>query len=185
MGWSIGWDSTWNRDIGYGVPAYCDHPKCSAQINRGLAYVCCDQAPYGGDKGCGLYFCGDHHDYRGRCPKCRRYDNRPYRPKPEHPKWIRHVLRDKSWAPWRNAHPEDVARLRQQLPQRERQMSDTAGQCPYCGKTEAEIRESEREAVLNVVRRHIHSGHFLRVQAKVNADAEERSKIAAPRSSPN
>lgn len=32
MGWSIGWDSTWQRDIGYGVPALCDHPNCSAVI---------------------------------------------------------------------------------------------------------------------------------------------------------
>lgn len=47
------------------------------------------------------------------------------------------------------------------------------------------IRAVEREAVLNVIRRHIHSSHFLRVQDKVKADAEERSKIAAPRSSPN
>lgn len=26
MGWSIGYDDKWFRDIGYGVPAYCDHP---------------------------------------------------------------------------------------------------------------------------------------------------------------
>ena len=47
MGWSLGFDDKWNRDIGYGVPAYCDHPKCSVEIDRGLAYVCCDQEPYG------------------------------------------------------------------------------------------------------------------------------------------
>lgn len=40
MGWSIGFDSNWNRDIGYGVPAFCDHPGCTAEIDRGLAYVC-------------------------------------------------------------------------------------------------------------------------------------------------
>ena len=27
MGWSIGFDSKWNRDIGYGVPATCDYPR--------------------------------------------------------------------------------------------------------------------------------------------------------------
>src|SRR4051812_7048849 len=27
MGWSIGYDSNWQRDIGYGVPAFCDHPQ--------------------------------------------------------------------------------------------------------------------------------------------------------------
>ena len=59
MGWSIGFDSNWNRDIGYGVPAVCDHPKCNAEIHRGLAYVCGGQ-PYGGEKGCGLFFCYEH-----------------------------------------------------------------------------------------------------------------------------
>jgi len=52
MGWSIGFDSRWNRDIGYGVPAYCDHPKCNEEIDRGLAYVCCGEQPYGGEHGC-------------------------------------------------------------------------------------------------------------------------------------
>lgn len=94
MGWSVGFDSNWGRYIGYGVPAYCDHPKCSKVIDRGLAYVCADQEPYGGEKGCGLFFCGDHSDYRGRCPKCRRYDHKPYAPKPEHPTWLRHMARE-------------------------------------------------------------------------------------------
>ena len=29
MGWAIGYDSNWGRDIGYGVIAYCDHPDCN------------------------------------------------------------------------------------------------------------------------------------------------------------
>ena len=40
MGWSIGFDTRWNRDIGYGVPAYCDHPGCNKEIDRGLSHVC-------------------------------------------------------------------------------------------------------------------------------------------------
>ena len=40
MGWSIGFDRRWNRDIGYGVPATCDQPGCGADIDRGLAFVC-------------------------------------------------------------------------------------------------------------------------------------------------
>jgi len=31
MGWSIGFDETWQRDIGYVVQSVCDHPitgKC-------------------------------------------------------------------------------------------------------------------------------------------------------------
>ena len=50
MGWSIGYDSNWDRDIGYGVPAYCDHPDCNEEIDRGLSYVCGGE-PYGGDRG--------------------------------------------------------------------------------------------------------------------------------------
>ncbi len=53
MGWSIGSDG--DRDIGYGVPAECDHPDCTAEIDRGLSYVCGGD-PYGGEYGCGLFF---------------------------------------------------------------------------------------------------------------------------------
>ncbi len=101
MGWSLGWDSRWNRDIGYGVPAYCDHPKCNAVIDRGLAYVCCEQQPYGGEHGCGLYFCEEHRDHKGRCSRCARYDHNPYKPKPDHPDWVNFKATDSSWACWR------------------------------------------------------------------------------------
>lgn len=108
MGWSIGWDNNWKRDIGCGVPAYCDHPKCSKEIDRGLAYVCGGQ-PYGGEKGCGLYFCSEHlyfHDFiDGECEQvCRRCDThkKPYKPKPEHPEWIQFKMTDLSWEEWRN-----------------------------------------------------------------------------------
>ena len=115
MGWSIGYDENWKRWIGYGVPAYCDHPKCNERIDRGLAYVCCDQAPYGGNRGCGLFFCGTHADVYGRCPKCRRYDHKPYKPKPEHPDWLVHILMDKSWAKWRKENPKDVEKFKAAL----------------------------------------------------------------------
>jgi hypothetical protein len=107
MGWSIGYDSTWDRDIGYGVPACCDHPKCAAEIDRGLSYVCCDSEPYGG-AGCGLYFCAAHRDSTGKCPRCAAYKP-PYKhPKPDHPEWIAHKLHDPSWAQWRAANAEWV-----------------------------------------------------------------------------
>jgi hypothetical protein len=48
MGWSIGYDSKWKRDIGYGVPAPCDLPGCDKEIDRGLAFVCGTE-PYGGE----------------------------------------------------------------------------------------------------------------------------------------
>lgn len=110
MGWSLGWDSTWNRDIGYGVPAFCDHPDCSEEIDRGLGYVCCDEEPWGGDDGCGLYFCGKHHKGRQVCERCADGRN-PFEPKPDHPRWIQWKLTDESWAEWRANNPAEVARL--------------------------------------------------------------------------
>lgn len=95
MGWSLGYDSRWDRDIGYGVTAYCDHPGCMMEIDRGLSYVCGGGHPYGGASGCGLYFCGNHlfyHSFRNgeRGLYCRRCcsHKQPYKPKPEHPDWI-------------------------------------------------------------------------------------------------
>ena len=108
MGWSIGWDSHWQRDIGYGVPAYCDAPGCTETIDRGLAHVCGGE-PYGGEKGCGLYFCGSHLFFgagvrRPRpqvCSRCMNYRPPYRRPKPEHPRWLEHKATDPSWAEWR------------------------------------------------------------------------------------
>lgn len=113
MGWSIGYDKHWRRDIGYGVPAYCDHPMCNAEIDRGLAYVC-GGAPEGGDKGCGLYFC-EAHGGGWLCPRCRAYKP-PYRhPKPEHPVWLRWKLTDESWAEWRAENPDEVKEMQRAL----------------------------------------------------------------------
>lgn len=124
MGWSIGYDETWKRDIGYGVPAFCDHPGCDKEIDRGLSFVC-GRDPYGGDHGCGLYFCDEHHlgskeiegedEAYGLCERCEN-DEPPFDPKPEHPRWIRHVLTDASWATWRAEEPQGVKRLRAMLP---------------------------------------------------------------------
>lgn len=105
MGWSIGWDEHWRQDIGYGVPAYCNHPYCDEEINRGLAYVCGGE-PYGGDKGCGLHFCETHRGFYNEaaerlvCERCAMGD-KPFKPKPDHPDWIHHKATDPSWAEWR------------------------------------------------------------------------------------
>jgi hypothetical protein len=100
MGWSIGYDQHWQRDIGYGVPAWCDHPDCDEYINRGLSYVCGGE-PYGGEKGCGLYFCGKHRKWM-LCSRCARHKP-PFASKPDHPDWIQHKATDPSWAEWRAA----------------------------------------------------------------------------------
>ena len=100
MSWALGWDKHWKRDIGYGVPAYCDHPDCNAQIDRGLSYVCGGE-PYGGDDGCGLYFCGKHlYAYPQLCERCRK-NMEPFNVKPDHPDWIKHKSTHHSWELWR------------------------------------------------------------------------------------
>lgn len=110
MGWAIGYDEHWNRDIGYGVVAHCDYPGCRRVIDRGLAYVCGGE-PYGGDTGCGLYFCGKHLHFQGDGPQmCARccVKKKPFEPRPDHKKWIHWKMTDWSWAKWRkeNGIPE-------------------------------------------------------------------------------
>lgn len=105
MSWSIGYDNTWKRDIGYGVPAYCDYPGCGAEIDRGLSYVCCDQKPYGGDDGCGLFFCAAHLGHK--CNKA----HINFQPTMDHPDWIKWKLTDESWQQWRDMNPEEAASL--------------------------------------------------------------------------
>ena len=116
MSWSIGFDSNWDRDIGYGVPAPCDHPECDWKIDRGLAHVCGGD-PYGGDQGCGLYFCSSHlwfgrsKDAPQLCKRCMNY-KQPYKPKPDLLEWIEFKLKDSSWSPWRKVNLEKVKQMR-------------------------------------------------------------------------
>lgn len=113
MSWSVGYDSNWKRDIGYGVPAYCDHPDCNEEIDRGLSYVCGGE-PYGGDEGCGLYFCWRHLLYATEGPqRCERCidGGAPFTPKPDHPRWVEHKLTHESWAQWRAENPNAVRAL--------------------------------------------------------------------------
>lgn len=102
MSWEIGYDREWQRDIGYGVPSICDHPDCEAAIDRGLGYVC-GREPYGGDRGCGLYFCGDHLSALGQLCERRRKGLMAFAPKPDTAEWINHKMTHESWAEWRDA----------------------------------------------------------------------------------
>lgn len=99
MSWALGFDILWNRDIGYGVPAYCDHPHCGKEIDRGLSHVCGSE-PYGGDRGCGLYFCGEHL-FPALCERCCEPCEPPFTPSADHPTWIEHKATHESWARWR------------------------------------------------------------------------------------
>ena len=101
MSWEIGYDNKWARDIGYGVPCVCDHPLCAERIDRGLAHVCGGE-PYGGELGCGLYFCSRHlHGSPQRCDRCDESEEGPFDPKGDVPEWIEHKATDPSWAKWR------------------------------------------------------------------------------------
>jgi len=128
MSWAIGFDSNWNRDIGYGVPATCDHPGCGKEIDRGLGYVCGSE-PYGGEHGCGLFFCGEHLSFvddhgAPLCERCQASGGpNPFTPTPDIPEWVQHKLTDESWAKWRSENPatvlELIAAARQQSPEKE------------------------------------------------------------------
>lgn len=113
MGWSVGYDDNWKRDVGYGVPAMCDHPDCNERIDRGISYVCGGQ-PYGGERGCGLFFCSSHLYYHARLPVlCSRCEDRrkPFLAKPDLPEWMEWKLTHPSWAQWREENPAEVASI--------------------------------------------------------------------------
>ena len=120
MGWAVGYDTNWQRDIGYGVPALCDQPGCGAKIDRGLSYVCGSEL-MGGEHGCGLYFCEGHLVYSNVDPAADEFDDdfdedaaeyaelcegcgkgeQPFDPTPDLDEWTQHKMTDPSWAQWR------------------------------------------------------------------------------------
>lgn len=116
MGWSVGYDSNWGRDIGYGVPATCDHPDCNEKIDRGLAYVCGGE-PWGGDEGCGLFFCSAHMGFGERRQVCQRCEagETAFDAKPDHPEWLQHKLTCPTWKRWRDENPKEVAAIEKRL----------------------------------------------------------------------
>ena len=103
VSWAVGYDANWKRDIGYGVPAICDYPGCGAKIDRGLANVCGGES-YGGEHGCGLFFCGKHLSYNGAgiqlCKRCTTHQSL-FTPTPDTLEWLRHKMTDPSWCKWR------------------------------------------------------------------------------------
>lgn len=117
MGWAVGFDQNWKRDIGYGVPAICDQPGCGHEIDRGLAYVCGGE-PFGGEEGCGLFFCPDHLDFGHEsqlCDRCVR-QQMAYIPTPDTAEWVTHKLTDPSWQRWRDENPDEVSFLKTATP---------------------------------------------------------------------
>ncbi len=118
VGWSLGYDDEWKRDIGYGVPAICDHPYCNNEIDRGISFVCGGEV-YGGDVGCGLFFCDEHLGYnedgKPLCGRCNNPDENgdvtPFEAKEDSIEWIKHKLSHPSWKEWRSKNPELVKKM--------------------------------------------------------------------------
>lgn len=129
MSWAVGFDSTWERDIGYGVPAYCGHEGCGKEINRGLGYVCCGSEPYGGEHGCGRFFCSEHEmpawndDGEGEEWCVCGHSNKDYI-STDLPDWVSLKLTDESWQPWRDENPEWVARCAKEKKVAEKKFCD-------------------------------------------------------------
>lgn len=115
MTWAIGTDRD-GRDIGYGVPALCDHPKCDVKIDRSLSHVCGMINTLGEDRGCGVHFCVNHLRYSARfgqlCERCWPRSKAPFERKPDVAEWIEHKLTDSSWQQWRDENPTEVAAMR-------------------------------------------------------------------------
>lgn len=71
MGWgNCGLDNL-GRPIGYNFEGTCDYPECEEKIYRGLDAVC-GSMHYGGEFGCGRYFCSKHLiiGKENLCPNC-------------------------------------------------------------------------------------------------------------------
>jgi hypothetical protein len=115
---------------GYGVPTFCEHPGCNEEIDRGMSFACGGE-PFS-ELGCDRYFCSNHlyttgfrrdgsdkrcdHerkckcDFVDVCERCRDgKESFPY--KPEHPDWVKHLLKHPSWRDWREENPEEVKKL--------------------------------------------------------------------------
>jgi hypothetical protein len=62
MGWAFGTNAE-GRQIGYGMPAVCEHEGCTEEIDCGLAYCCggLKGTAHGGNgPGCAHFFCPKH-----------------------------------------------------------------------------------------------------------------------------
>lgn len=141
MGYSVYYSDKNKRWQGYGVPAYCDHPDCKNVIDRGMAYVCCDNQEH--TNSCGGFYCAEHEslctliaedefedveqddvqelldDYG--LEEMPVFDEDGYfyhcQHKPievkEHPDWLKHIEKDESWQEWREKSHEELKLIRE------------------------------------------------------------------------
>lgn len=138
MGYSIGYCKTHKRDIGYGVPAPCDHPECNEIIDRGMGYACCEGFNHSAN--CKGYFCEEHRwnyvlqdelehmspeelealglsadaqalDEDSGIIRCRH----TIQPHKEAVVWLEYILNDESWEKFRTKFPERMERFKKLL----------------------------------------------------------------------
>jgi hypothetical protein len=131
MGWALGFVD--GRDVGYGVPAWCELPGCNKKIDRGISFSC-GGIP-GNEYGCGLFFCEDHLRYTPLDPEDTEHEGETvpvcdpcayrlkhpdddwktwpdaYPEKPDHPEWLKWKLTDDSWQEWRKENPDKVKEM--------------------------------------------------------------------------
>lgn len=121
------------RLAGYGVPAYCNYPGCSNEIDRGMSYACCGAIHH--DSSCGGFYCSEHatpfigedeledlddeevqavlegygleeaplFGEDGLAYLC----SHPPIEFKEHPDWIKHISTDETWQKFREQKPEE------------------------------------------------------------------------------
>lgn len=97
MGYAVYWAN--GRWQGYGIPAYCDHKGCYEEIDRGIGYQ------YEGEEETfapSLFVCNRHQGSS--------LENLGIDLNKEHPQWLKHILEDDSWKPWRDENPDVVSR---------------------------------------------------------------------------
>lgn len=107
MSWAVGQID--GRDVGYGVPAVCDHPECGTRIDRGLSYKC---------ESCNLFFCSMHR-VGDACDRCLSGEL-PYDPKPDIAEWLEHKETHPSWAQWRQLQAMEKELQNRELTDREK-----------------------------------------------------------------
>lgn len=135
MGYSLYFSDKNNRFQGYNMHAYCDHPGCKNEIDRGMGYVCCGNQDH--ENSCGGFYCSEHSElctlitedeFEGLeddevQEQLEHYgltempvfdedgyfyhcQHQPIEKDKEHPDWLQHVLTDETWQEWREKEPE-------------------------------------------------------------------------------
>jgi hypothetical protein len=102
MGYSVYWAN--GRWQGYGIPAYCDYPGCSEEIDRGMRFQHEEDLENGTPS---VFVCNKHQETLIEEIEVD-YDR-------EHPEWLKHILTDESWELWREENPEIVSKYKKLL----------------------------------------------------------------------